>query len=169
MRGGVDAGDHRDGELHPAGLGAITSPDALRFLLGLPAGEPVPLTALTHAERSDLAALPRGAVALSDDSVVRFAVPPVQVDVAVVAAPTWRLGLERAGRFVPFCARAMVLPAPPRDVGDMAMEAGFYGIGVIVATPGTDPQVLVAPVSFRRRRVTVAGWRFPEEVYRQVR
>ena len=48
------------------------------------------------------------------------------------------------------------------------MEAGFYGIGVIVASSDGGPEVLVEPARFHRNRFTVAGWRFLEEMYRQV-
>jgi hypothetical protein len=150
------------------GLSAITSPDILRLLLRLPAGEPVPCAALAMAERSALRAVPQGAVSFHASCVVRHVVPPLEVDLALVPAGSWRSGLERAGRFAPFCRRAMVLRAPPRDLDDLHMEAGFYGIGVIVAGSDAGPEVLVEPAHFRRNRITVAGWRFLEELYRQV-
>ncbi|QKW32674.1 hypothetical protein HUT06_00340 [Actinomadura sp. NAK00032] len=152
-----------------AGLGPITSPDALRPLLGLPVGERVAMSALTPTERSDLASLPAGAVEIGEDFVVRRAVAPLRVDLAVVPARRWRTGLEQAGRFAPFCARAMLLPTLPRDHELMCLDAAYYGIGVIINAPGREPQVLVPPAVFQRRRLTVAGMRFPEEVYRQVR
>jgi hypothetical protein len=151
------------------GLGAVTSPDALNLLLALPVGEPVPLAALTHSERRVLRSVPRGAVRFGAGVVVRCAVPPVEVGLAVVGARSWRRGLESAGRFAPFCARAMVLRKPPRHLEELRMEADFYGVGVIVATGRTGPDLLVPPASFRRSRFTVAGWRFLEEVYRQIR
>ncbi len=151
------------------GLGAITSPDVLRPLLGLPAGERIRLTALTLAERRELACVPAGAVEVADGFVVRRAVAPLRVELAVVTARRWRTGLKQAGRFAPFCTRAVLLPAFPRDRDLVRLEAGYYGIGVIVAEPGGEAQVLVPPAVFRRRRLTVAGMRFPEEVYRQVR
>jgi hypothetical protein len=151
-----------------AGLEAITSPDVLNLLLGLPVGEPVPREALTWAERSVLRTVPRGAVSVDGGVVIRRVVPPLEAGLALVPASSWRSGLERAGRFAPFCARAMVLRTPPRNLGDLLMEAGFYGIGVIVAARNAEPDVLVQPTPFRRNRSTVAGWRFLEQVYRQV-
>jgi hypothetical protein len=151
-----------------AGLGALTSPDVLRFLLRLPLGEPVPYSALTAADCSALRAVPQGVVSFDGSHVIRHMVPPLEVALALVPVGSWRSGLERAGRFAPFCPRAMVLRLPPRDLDDLHMEAGFYGIGVIVASSDARPEVLVEPARFHRHRLTVAGWRFLEEVYRQV-
>lgn len=150
-----------------AGLRAITSPDILRLLLRLPPGEPVPCASLSRAERSTLRAVPPGVVSFDASCVVRHVVPPLRVDLALVPAGSWRSGLEKAGRFAPFCPRAMVLRVPPRDLDDLHMEAGFYGIGVIVAASDARPEVLVDPAHVRRNRITVAGWRFLEELYRQ--
>ena len=151
-----------------AGLSAITSPDVLRLLLRLPLGEPVPRAALTAAECSALRAVPQGVVSFDGSYVIRRAVPPLEVALALVPAGSWRSGLERAGRFAPFCPRGVVLRQPPRDLDDLHMEAGFYGIGVIVASSDAGSEVLVEPARFSRNRLTVAGWRFLEEVYRQV-
>ena len=150
------------------GLTDITSPGALRLLLTLPLDEPVPHAALTAAELSALRAIPQGVVSFDGPHVIRRAVPPLEVDLALVPAVSWRSGLERAGRFAPFCSRAMVLRQPPRDLDDLHMEAGFYSIGVIVASSHTEPEVLIEPAKFYRNRLTVAGWRFLEEVYRQI-
>ena len=151
-----------------AGLSAITSPDILRLLLRLPLSQPVPRAALTAAECSTLRTVPPGVVSFDGSYVVRHVVPPLEVALALVPAGSWRSGLERAGRFAPFCPRAMVLRLPPRDLDDLHMEAGFYGIGVIVASSAAGSEVLVEPARFHRNGVTVAGWRFLEEVYRQV-
>ena len=127
-----------------AGLGAITSPDVLRVLLGLPLGEPVPRAALTVAERSALRAVSQGVGSFDDSCVIRHVVPPLEVALALVPARSWRSGLERAGRFAPFCPRAMVLGVPPRDLDDLYMETGFYGIGVIAAGSDAGPEVLAS-------------------------
>ena len=50
----------------------------------------------------------------------------------------------------------------------MRLEAGFYGVGVIVVD-GQTPEVLVEPEPFKKVRSTAAGWRFLEDVYRLVR
>jgi hypothetical protein len=150
------------------GTGAITSADVLELLLGLPIASAVPVASLTRRERAALGRSPCGAVSVHDGQIVRHAVAPVTVELALVAASNWREGLEVAGRFAPFCSRAMVLRRRPADPADAEMQAGFYGVGVVVV--GEQPaEVLIAPEPFRRLRFTAAGWRFLEEVYRVVR
>ena len=99
--------------------------------------------------------------------VLRQVVQPLTVDLAVVPARSWRRGLEQAGRFARFCSRAVMLPRPPRELDDLAMQADYYGIGVVVVD--ADDAVLVVPEPFRRSRHTPAGWRFLEQVYAQLR
>ncbi|GAB2840869.1 hypothetical protein GCM10027176_50880 [Actinoallomurus bryophytorum] len=157
------------GRRRRAGLGAITSPDILQFLLGLPVGVPVPLAALTRPERSVLRSAADGALLVEDQCVIRLAEPPVAVGLAMVPVRAWRRGLEHAGRFAPFCSRAMVLRRPPRDLEVLRMEADFYGIGVVIAGEGAEPpELVVPPAPFHRNRFTAAGWLFLEETYRQV-
>jgi hypothetical protein len=148
-------------------LGVFSSPDVLNLLLDLPLGLPVPVASLARWERSALRSLPPGAVSITKGEVIREAVAPVAVDLAIVPARTWRTGLHEAGRFAPFCARLIVLGKPPKDLAELNTQAGFYGIGVAVAD-GAEPQLLVAPAPFRRQRFTVASWQFLERVYRQV-
>jgi hypothetical protein len=149
-----------------AGGGAVLSPDVLDLLLGLPVGVPVPVVGLTGRERGALRTAPRWAVQIVDDHAVRLAVAPVSVELALVAARAWRSGLDLAGRFAPFCTRAMVLGACPPDDQEMRLEADFYGVGVTVAQDER-VDVLVSPTSFQPLRPTAAGWRFLERVYEQ--
>jgi hypothetical protein len=95
-------------------------------------------------------------------------VVPVTVELALVAARTWQEGLEVAGRFTPFCARSMVLRRRPADLAEVQLQAGFYGVGVVVVDDQS-AQVLIKPAPFQRLRFTAAGWRFLEEVYGAVR
>jgi hypothetical protein len=104
----------------------------------------------------------------SNGQVTRQAVAPVAVELALVAARSWRTGLVVAGRFTPFCSRAMVLRRRPGNLAELRLQAGFYGVGVIVVDD-SETEVLVEPALFRRLRFTAAGWRFLEEVYRKVR
>jgi hypothetical protein len=150
------------------GLGAITSPDVLGLLLGLPVGMAVPLSSLTARERSVLRAAPSGALTVKGRLVVRHAVRPLTVDLALVPVRGWQRGLELGGRFAPFCSRVMVLDRLPRDLEGLRVQADFYGIGV-VAMSGEKMQVMVAPGQFRRQRISVAGWQFVERVYQHVR
>lgn len=150
-----------------AGAGTISSADVLELLLGLPTAMPVSVASLTRRESAALREAPPGSVSVFDGRVTRHAVAPVRVELALVAARSWRQGLEVAGRFAPFCAQAMVLRRRPADLPDVRLQAGFYGIGVILVE-SQSTEVLVEPASFQRHRFTVAGWRFLEEVYRRV-
>jgi hypothetical protein len=161
----LDDGEHT--RRRRAGAAAITSADVLELLLGLPIATPVPVASLTSRERGALERTSRGAVSVCGGQVTRFAVAPVMVELALVAPRTWRDGLEVAGRFAPFCARAVVLRRRPADLADVQLQAGFYGVGIIVADDQS-PEVLVRPAPFERLRFTAAGWRFLEEVYRTV-
>lgn len=153
------------------GLGAVTSPDVLRLLVSLPLGERVRSGALTSADRRRLRTVGEAAIASDGPELVRLAVPAVEAGIALVASESWRQGLEAAGRFTPFCARAIVLRREPRDVAALRMEADFYGIGVIIADSSDQdaPLVLVPPAAFVRERFSVGGWLFLEQLYATVR
>jgi hypothetical protein len=148
-----------------SGIGAIASADVLELLLDLPIGASVSVASLTQRERLALTRASHGAVSVRNGRVTRLAVAPMAVELALVAVRNWQEGLEVAGRFAPFCARAMVLRRRPTELDDVELQAGFYGVGVIVAD-GRSTEVLVKPTPFQRVRFTAAGWRFLEEVYR---
>lgn len=156
-----DAEWHRRGQV---GLGALDSSDHLDVLLSLPIGLPVPVVELSPRERRQLAKLPAGAVAICSGDVVRLAVSPLRVELAIVPARGWVKGLELAGRFAPFAARVMWLPRLPEAQDDMRMLARRYGVGVVVGEPDR-AQVAVAPAPFVRRRFSAAGWLFTERVF----
>jgi hypothetical protein len=149
------------------GLGAISQRDVLDVLMGLPAGLPVAAGSLTTRDQRVLRRAPYGAVERHTDHLVRQAVPPVSARFAVVAARSWREGLVKAGRFAPFCARAILLPTPPVDLDDARMQASFYGIGLCVFIAGT-LRMLVDPQPYIRQRHSSAQWWFTEELYRQL-
>jgi hypothetical protein len=162
----LDDGEHA--RRRQAGAGAISSADVLELLLGLPIATPVPVVSLTDRERAALKQASRGAVSMCGGEVTRHAVVPVTVELALVAARTWRDGLEVAGRFAPFCARAVMLRRRPAVLADVQLQAGFYGVGVVVVDDQW-AEVLVEPAPFQRLRFTAAGWRFLEAVYQTVR
>lgn len=148
--------------------GTLTKLDVLDALMGLPVGFAVTQTDLTDTERTLVDRAPAGAVENLGGQVVRRAVPPVSVQLAVVRARDWRIGLKRAGRFAPFCARAMLLPAQPADWADAHMQASYFGVGVCVFAERT-LQMLVEPRPYVRERHTPAQWWFAEEAYRQIK
>lgn len=161
----LDLGEHA--RRLQCGGGALLSPDVLELLLGLPVGMPVPVESLTDREWGALADAPPWAVRVADGQAVRAAVPPLSVTLAVVNAKSWRSGLTAAGRFTPFCARALVLEARPPDAQEAQMQADFFGVGLSIAC-GDHVELLVEPGPWRQIRSTAAGWRFRELVYDSV-
>lgn len=148
------------------GLGPLCSPDLLELLLSLPIGMPVPIKDLSPRELRQLAKVPAGAVVRSGTDVVRLAVSPMRVDLAIVPARGWISGLELAGRFAPFAARVMWLPRLPAAQDDMRLQARRYGVGVVVGDPDR-AEVVLSPAAFVRRRHTAAGWLFTEQAFGQ--
>ncbi|WP_380281948.1 hypothetical protein [Kitasatospora purpeofusca] len=157
----LDGAEHR--RRQAAGAGRLDSIPALECLLGLPVGCRVPVGSLP--EQAQVRCLPRGAVEWDADLVTRRAVRPLAVDLAVVRAAERRTGLERAGRFAPFCRRAVLLDEVPRaGLDETVVEAAFYGIGVLVHGPD-GIRVALEPEAYRPQRHTAAAWEFVEEVY----
>ncbi|MCX5246685.1 MULTISPECIES: hypothetical protein [unclassified Streptomyces] len=140
----------------------------LESLLALPVGIPVLLGALDSAVRRAVRALPTGAAERDRKTVTRHAVRPLQVDLAVVRASNWRQGLERAGRFAPFCRRAMLLDRHPARLEEALAEADFYGIGVFLVA-GNDVELALEPGGYRPPRHTAAAWWFVEDLYQRLR
>lgn len=147
--------------------GGMPSLALLDLLMNLPVGQAVACNELTAGQRKMLRAAPSGAVEFDHERVIRRAVAPVSARLALVAAKDWKVGLERAGRFAPFCARAVLLSSMPADQDDLVMSASFYGTGVCVFVKGK-LAMLVEPQPYLRRRHTPAQWRFAEELYAQV-
>lgn len=150
-----------------AGLGAIPNTGLLDALLNLPLGLPVNRSALTDRERRVLARALTGCLDRQRSTLTRLARQPARVALAVVTARRgFRDGLAGAGRFAPFCARALLLPRPPRDLTTACAEADYYGIGLLVATGESTVEVLVAPEPFdSTRRGSPHAWWFAETAY----
>ncbi len=145
------------------GAERMDSIPALECLLHLPVGIPVPLGSLL--DRASIRDLPRGSVEWDTDLVTRRAVRPLAVDLAVVRAAGGGAGLERAGRFAPFCRRAVLLDEVPRArLDEILAEAAFYGIGVLVNEP-EGIKIALEPETYRPQRHTAAAWHFVEELY----
>ncbi|MEW2522821.1 hypothetical protein [Actinacidiphila alni] len=150
-----------------AGTPALTRPDTLDLLMGLPVGEAVPVSALSAPEQRALKAMPKGVVVRKNGTVTRQAVQPLQVDLAVVPGRGWESAMALAERFTPFCARAVLVDRPLRRRGEAMLQADFYGIG-LMAVVGNELDVLVPPRPFVKRRHSVAGWQFLEGLYGQL-
>ncbi|MFJ9127817.1 hypothetical protein ACIRJS_27325 [Streptomyces sp. NPDC102340] len=161
--------DREHARRRSAGAGPLPQIDVLEALLELPADEPVALDGLGLAQRRTLGQAPPGAVEISGSAVTRRAVRPLSIELAVVRvrAANWRRGLALAGRFAPFCARALLLDGPVPDGQELLMQASFYGTGVLL--PDADElQMAVEPEPYRPHRHTAASWCFTEEVYQRV-
>ncbi|MER7709085.1 hypothetical protein ABTX83_00745 [Streptomyces werraensis] len=141
---------------------------ALETLLALPVGIPVPLALLDAGQRRAVRALPAGCADRDRTSVIRRAVRPARIDLAVVRATGWRQGLRDAGRFAPFCRRAMLLTRRPAHLDEALAEADFYGIGVFLAT-GDGAEMVLEPAPYRPLRHTAAAWCIVEELYQLLR
>ncbi|MFI5680031.1 hypothetical protein [Streptomyces cellulosae] len=141
---------------------------ALETLLALPVGIPVPLALLDASQRRAVRALPAGCADRDRTSVIRRAVRPARIDLAVVRATGWRQGLRDAGRFAPFCRRAMLLTRRPAHLDEALAEADFYGIGVFLAI-GDGVEMVLEPAPYRPLRHTAAAWCFVEELYQLLR
>jgi hypothetical protein len=159
--------DAEDRRRASASLGGVVRLDLLDVLLSLPLGLPVAAGSLSPGEARLVADLPPGCVELAEGQVIRRAVPPLRVEIAVGAARDWRKGLDRLSSFVPFCSRMLALAKAPEDHAELVTEAAFCGTGVVVAAP--EWRVLVKPEPFVKRFHKPAAWWFAEEIYRQVK
>ncbi|MCX4911956.1 hypothetical protein [Streptomyces sp. NBC_00878] len=162
----LDAAEHA--RRQDAVAGRLDRMAALETLLTLPVGIPVPLASFEASQRRAVRALPAGAADRDRTTVTRRAVRPVRVDLAVVRAAGWRQGLRDAGRFAPFCRRAMLLTRRPSHLEELLAEADFYGIGVFLAAEH-GVEMLLAPEEYRPQRHTAAAWCFVEELYQLLR
>jgi hypothetical protein len=79
------------------GMGWCTEIEMLDALMGLPAGLPISRNELTNGERTLVDRAPSGSIERRGGQVIRWAVAPVSVLFAVVAANDWHVGL-RIGR-----------------------------------------------------------------------
>lgn len=146
-----------------AGLGGITDLGRLNMLMGLPAGLPV------TPDRADLRALrrlPKGCVDATSDGFVRQLVKPLDVKVAIVTRTRYAPGLAHTSRFGAYCARVLALTGKPRGLMEKAIEADFWGIGLVV-NASADPELVVTPTLWEPFRHTPAAWAFAENIYQQ--
>ncbi|GAA1094812.1 hypothetical protein GCM10009642_36950 [Nocardiopsis metallicus] len=139
----------------------------LDTLLGLPVAMPLPLLSLGDSERKRVHKLPSGSVSFEQGCVVRRAVKPVEVKLAIVAAAQPRRGLEQASRFAPFCSRAVLLHQPAPRMDDFLNEASFYGIGVLLHREDGVEELLEAD-PYRPARHTAGAWGFVEDLYQEL-
>lgn len=161
----VDSGEWRRREA--CGAEPITRMEVLDLLMGLPLGEDVPISSLASWERRVMGRAPRGALRRHGGVVRRLAQVPLYPELALVWSRGWKQGMRAAGRFAPFCARALVVEQPLRRITEAMMELDFWGIGLLSGTHG-DLEPVVRPEPYVPHRFTAARWRFAEQITRQV-
>lgn len=154
-----------------ASIGVITGHGfgGLDHLMALPHELPVPLTALDKYQRAYARKAPAGILTITDGSVTRHAVRPCRVAMASVRyATTYKLALDSASRFAPFCARRVIVQRLPKRQADRfndLMQFEFYGIGVTLEHPDGTLETIVESERWRPMRHTPAAWWFAERAY----
>lgn len=141
----------------------------LDHLMALPEGLPVPLAALTDAQRAYVHAAPDSLCTVADGQVTRHVVRPCRVTLATVRFDTtYKTALDSASRFAPFCARQVIVKRLSKNafarINDLA-EFDFYGIGIILEKPDGSLETVVEPRPWIPKRHTPAGWWFAERAY----
>ncbi|MGW5454717.1 hypothetical protein [Nocardia sp. NPDC003979] len=145
-------------------LGAVTRLDLLDVVMNLPVGLPISVGDLTSRERRIIGQAPAGVVEVEGGYYVRRARAPISARLAVVASRTWQEGLRSAGRFAPFCSRAMLLRSIPTDLAEAQLQASFFGIGICVSD-ASGLRTLVEPQLYVRQRHSCGQWLFAEKLY----
>ena len=148
------------------GLREVLAWDLLDTLMDLPAGLPVPATALSRPARRRVQAAPAGVLRVIDGQVIRELVPPVTPLLGVITSRDWTGGLARASRFAPYCRRMVIGPEFPAD-SDLLRTAAHLGIGVAVRSKAKSAEVLLEPEPVHDWQPTTAWWRFCETIYGQ--
>jgi hypothetical protein len=161
----IDAVEHD--RRRRAGLGAVTRLGWLDTLMAMPLGMPVPLQSLTADEQDRARKLPRGCVDQNDEGLIRRLVRPINMYLVIVEDTDWRRGLIRSGAYIG-CTRILVVSPDLAELDDAALEADYWGVGLMVSgqLPGSS-RVVVPPEPFVPKIYTAASWRFCEEMYQQ--
>ena len=156
-----------------AGIGVVTGHGfgGLDVLMALPHGLPVPLADLTPYQRKYVRRAPAGICTAADGQVTRHAVRPCRVTMATVRYDTtYRMALNSASRFAPFCSRQVIVKRLDKDafrrINTLA-EFDFYGIGIVLEHADGTEETVVEPRPWRPMRHTPAGWWFAERAYAQ--
>ncbi|MDQ0771612.1 hypothetical protein QF026_000078 [Streptomyces aurantiacus] len=138
----------------------------LDALLKLPVGRTVALTSLAGRDRRLLErGEPVQACERRAEMVVRWAVPPLSVDLAVVRSEHTgpeALDVMPFGAYVP---QAIWLDAPMDGSGQLQAEAARYSTGVVHWQGADEPRVLVPVQPLAEAHETAAGWQFAEHAY----
>lgn len=141
----------------------------LDHLMALPHGLPVPLDSLDKHQRAYVRKAPAGICTVNDGHVTRHVIRPCRVALATVRFnTTYKMALDSASRFAPFCARQVIVKRLPKRAFDRVndeMEFEFYGIGIVLEHPDGALETVVEPRPWRPKRHTLAAWWFAEQAY----
>ena len=141
----------------------------LDHLMALPHELPVPLDTLDRHQRAYVRRAPAAICSVRSGHVTRHVVRPCRITMATVRYnTTYKLALDSASRFAPFCARQVVVKRLDRDAFrriNRLAEFDWYGIGVVLEREDGDLETVVEPRPFQPKRHTPAAWWFAERAY----
>ena len=157
----VDGAELALRRVHALGL-CLTDVAALGALLQIPTLSSTPLVALPAAARHVARRWPRVIEQVGGDRVRRRVSPIAYVEMVTLVTSHWRKGMREIGRFAPYSARLLQLPAEPSDLDLLCMEATYWGVGVRIESSGAWHDV-VHPAPFTPARYTGASWAFAEQ------
>jgi hypothetical protein len=165
----IDQAEHE--RRQAAGLGTVTGHGfgGLDHLMALPHGLPVPLDSLDKYQQAYVRKAPAGICTVHDGHVTRHAVRPCRITMATVRYnTTYKMALDSASRFAPFCARQVIVKRLDKDAFhriNRLAEFDWYGIGVLLEHEGGELETVVKPRPFVPKRHTPAAWWFAEQAY----
>ncbi len=145
-------------------LGSMAVLDAL---LSLPEQVTVPVDRLDPGMLSLAAQGPAAVTYPSPATVRRVGRPAASARLFSLPTSDWRHGIRQLHKLAPYCARRLILTAPPRSLDLLLLEASYWGIGVALEGPVGESE-LQPTGAFTPARYTGAAWYFDEALYSQV-
>ncbi|MFI8769496.1 hypothetical protein ACIGN6_31955 [Streptomyces sp. NPDC053792] len=159
----IDPSEHA--RRQAAGIGAVTGYGfgGLATLGILPENLPVPLVALTPAQRDYVSQAPAGICTIAHGHVTRHAIRACRVTLAEMATPMLgQLAFDAAGHYRQFTAAAVRIGRRRPRTDDWLDRFTRAGIGVFLAD-GDRTVTLARPRT--RLRATPESWWFAEAAY----
>jgi hypothetical protein len=157
----LDRDEH--GRRSDLGLREVGNRALLNVLMGLPEGHGVDVDALDVSDQQLVWSAPAGVVDVVDGRFVRRLRRPMAVEIAYIAAKSWRTAQPAVREFAAHCARFVALPDSKLDP-IVRLEAEHLGVGLA----SSSGEIILAPRTFVQRRFTAVGWQFQENLYGQM-
>ncbi|MFH8470363.1 hypothetical protein [Streptomyces sp. NPDC017991] len=149
-----------------AGVGPLDDLWLLDALLKLPVGRAVARASLAGRDRRLLErGEPVHACGRRGDSVERWAVPPLSVELAVVRSDHAGLRALDVMPFGAYAPQTIWLNAPMDGSAELQAEAARFSTGVVHWQGAYEPRVLVPVQPLADVHDTAAGWQFAEHAY----